>query len=363
MQRAPAPGSTPRDDLLAAREAFYGELQQFSMGALWTVLSNALTPEPRTKSVPYIWRWRDVRPRLLRAGELVTAEEAERRVLMLLNPGLGGRPAVTGTLYAGIQLILPGEIAPSHRHTPSAIRFIVEGEGAYTTVNGERSILRKGDFLTTPNWTWHDHGNESSQPMMWLDGLDLPFVASVDGVFTEEFSVEDRRTLPPVTRRPDDSLRRWGSNLKPLWQRHEAPYSPVMNYRWETCRSALHALREDAGDPYDGIIMEYVNPSTGGPVLPTMGAYLQLLREGEHTRAHRHVASTVYHVAEGGGYSVINGERFDWEEGDTFVVPTWAWHEHASEQGEAVLFSFSDRPILQALGLDREQALEAGFQG
>ena len=357
----PTERATLSPELMAEREAFYGELPQFGMKPLWTVLGDALTPEPRVKSVPYIWRWRDVRPRMLRAGELVTAEEAERRVLMLLNPGLEGRIAATSTLFTGMQLILPGEVAPTHHHTPSAIRFIVEGEGAYTAVNGEKSLMSKGDYLTTPNWTWHDHGNESDKPMIWLDGLDLPFVRNLDAIFYEEFP-EDRQ---PISKPLDDSIRRWGSNLRPTWEKppDQGAYSPILNYRWTAARSSLHALREGEGSPFDGIIMEYINPYTGGPTLPTMAAYLQLLRRDEHTKAHRHVASTVYHVAEGGGYSVIAGARFDWEEGDTFVIPAWAWHEHASDnQGEAVLFSFSDRPILQAFGLDREQAFEAGFQ-
>jgi gentisate 1,2-dioxygenase len=195
--------------------------------------------------------------------------------------------------------------------------------------------------------------------VLWLDGLDIPLVTSLDAIFFEEFP-EERQ---PVVRPVDDSIRRWGSNLRPTWQEPAGAYSPVLNYRWRASRDALHGLREDEGSPYDGVIMEYVNPRTGGPTLPTMAAYLQLLRKDEHTKAHRHVASTVYHVAEGGGYSVIAGQLFDWEEGDTFVVPAWAWHEHASVGGEAVLFSFSDRPVLQAFGLDREEALEAGHQG
>lgn len=345
-------------ELAAQREAFYRDLPQYSLRPLWEVLAQALTPEPQVKSVPHIWRWRDVRPRMLRAGELVTAAEAERRVLMLVNPGLEGRPAATGTLFSGVQLILPGEVARTHHHTPSAIRFIIEGEGAYTAVSGEKSVMRKGDFLTTPNWTWHNHGNESDGPVIWLDGLDLPFVTNLDAIFFEEFG-EDRQ---PLVRPDDDSIRRWGSNLRPTWEQPAGRYSPILNYRWETSRAALHELRDDPGSPYDGIIMEYINPHTGGPALPTMSAYLQLLRRGEHTQAHRHVAGTVYHVAEGGGYSVIGGERFDWEEGDTFVVPPWYWHEHAAETGEAVLFSFSDRPILRAFDLDREQALPSGRQ-
>ncbi|HEY7295355.1 MAG TPA: cupin domain-containing protein, partial [Dehalococcoidia bacterium] len=285
-------------------------------------------------------------------------EEAERRVLMLLNPGLEGKPAATATLYAGIQLILPGEVARTHHHTPAAIRFIIEGKGGYTAVSGEKGPMAKGDFLTTPNWTWHDHGNEGGDPVIWLDGLDIPFVTNVDAIFYEEFG-EERQ---PIVKPPDDSLHRWGANLRPTWQTPPGPYSPLLNYRWQTSRAALHALREAEASPCDGVIMEYQNPNTGGPVLPTMSAYLQLLRRGEHTQAHRHVASTVYHVAEGGGFSLIAGERFAWSEGDTFVVPAWAWHEHASQDGEAVLFSFSDRPILRAFALDREERHPKGRQ-
>jgi gentisate 1,2-dioxygenase len=360
ISEAPPAANVVTPELQAERDAFYKDLEQYSMGPLWAVLGEALSAEPRVKSVPVLWKWRDVRPRVLRSGELVTAEEAERRVVMLLNPGLKGKIAATATLYAGVQLILPGEVARTHHHTPSATRFIIEGEGGYTTVSGEKGAMSKGDYLTTPPWAWHDHGNDGNEPVMWLDGLDIPFVMNVDAVFFEEFPTETQPIGKPV----DDSLRRWGSNLRPTW---ETPigggiYSPVLNYRWTTCRASLHGLREDAGSPFDGIIMEYVNPYTGGPTLPTMAAYLQLLRRGEHTKAHRHVASTVYHVAEGGGYSVIAGQRFDWEEGDTFVVPAWSWHEHAAEAGEAVLFSFSDRPILKAFGLDREEALERGYQ-
>ncbi len=347
-------------ELTAQREAFYADLPQFSMQPLWAVLSEAMTAEPRVRSVPHLWRWQDVRPRVLRSGELVTAEEAERRVLMLLNPALPGQAAATATLYAGVQLVLPGEIARTHHHTPNAIRFILEGSAAYTTVDGERTHMEKGDFVTTPIWAWHQHGNESDKPMMWLDGLDMPLVLKLDAMFYEEYPDVEQ----PVKRPLDDSTYRFGQNMLPAWEQPATAklYSPVLNYRWTTTRPALHSLRDDPGSPFDGIILEYTNPYTGLSVLPTMSAYLQLLRKGEHTRAHRHVASTVYNVAEGRGFSVIAGQRFDWEEGDTFVVPAWSWHEHASVGGEAVLFSFNDRPVLQAFGLEREQPLEGERQ-
>ena len=346
-------------ELKAEREKFYADLPKYQLGALWNVLDDALTPEPRTRSVPYLWKWSEVRPRVMRAGELVTAKEAERRVLYFLNPGLPPEKiSAVGTLYAGIQLILPGEIARTHHHTPAATRFIIEGERAYTTVSGERTLMKKGDYVTTPNWTWHDHGNESDKPMLWLDGLDVPLVTELDAVFFELFVERTGNEVQPVTKPMEDASHRWAKNLRPTYQRHAGKFSPILNYRWDDCRSALQALRDDTGSPFDGIVLEYINPNTGGPSLPTMSAYLQLIRSSEHTKAHRHTASTVYHVAEGRGYSVIGGKRFDWAEGDTFVVPSWSWHEHASDGGEAVLFSFSDRPVLEAFDLIREQPLD-----
>lgn len=333
-------------------EAFYQELARYSSGPLWAVLGEALTPEPRTAVKPHLWRWAEMRPLALRAAALVDTEMAERRVLMLLNPGLEGRSAVTQTLYAGIQIIMPGEIARSHRHTPAALRFIIEGEGGYTAVNGEKTIMRPGDFILTPNWTWHDHGNEAEQPMLWLDGLDLPLVRQLDAVFYEEYL----EPTQPITKPLADSLHKYGVALTPTWEQHLGPYSPLLNYTWERTREALAALAwASDGSPYDDILLAYTNPRTGGPPLPTMGATIQLLRQGIHTSPHRHTASVVYHVAEGRGASVIDGQRFDWERGDTFVVPTWAWHEHRAPDGEAVLFAFDDSPVQRALGLYREE--------
>ena len=213
--------------------------------------------------------------------------------------------------------------------------------------------MSKGDYVTTPKMAWHDHGSASDGPVMWLDGLDIPFVNILDANFFEDFGEESQ----PVTKRAEDSQYRWSRNLRPTWEAVEGENTPLLNYRWTSSREALHHMKWETGSPYDGILMEYTNPSTGGSTIPTMSAFLQLLRKDEHTKAHRHTSSTVYHVAEGGGHSIIGGQHFPWEEGDTFVVPSWVTHEHASEGGEAVLFSYSDRPVLQAFGLLREAAV------
>lgn len=343
------------NELKAQREEFYKELEASSIEPLWRVLGDAAPKSPRVEGKVHKWAWRDVRSQMMRAGDLVTPQEAERRVLMLINPAFKSTSFRTiGLIYAGIQLIMPGEIADSHRHTPNAQRFIIEGEGAYTAVEGERTIMSKGDYVLTPGWTWHDHGNESNKPMIWLDGLDLPFAIMLDANFFEDY-VDGDGQMQPIYRQPEDSHSRWGRNLRPSWQ---SPFSttasPILNYRWKDARASLHALRDETGSPYDGIIMQYTNPVTGGPTLPTISAYLQLLRKGEHTKSHRHTSSTIYHVAEGGGRSIVNGAEITWEEGDTFIVPSWAPHEHVSVGGEAVLFSYTDRPIVSAFGFYRE---------
>ncbi|WP_298493349.1 cupin domain-containing protein [uncultured Maritimibacter sp.] len=349
---------TPKDhpnDLQAQRDRFHDDLDRMNIIPLWLNLGAAAQHEPNVSAVPHIWRWSEIKPMMLRGGDLITPQEAERRVLMLINPSYDKKSARTvGMIFGGIQFLMPGEIADSHQHSPNAHRFIIEGEGAYTAVNGERTVMKKGDYVTTPAWTWHDHGNESGQAMAWLDGLDLPFVNLLDANFFEDYEEGNRQTQP-IYRNNEDSLHRWGRGMKPAWEEPKEPrQSPILNYRWTDSRANLHALREDAGSPYDGIIMQYVNPHNGGPTLPTISAYLQLLRKGEHTKSHRHTASTIYHVAEGGGGSLIGDREILWQEGDTFVIPSWMEHEHWSIGGEAVLFSYSDRPILQAFGFYRE---------
>jgi gentisate 1,2-dioxygenase len=313
---------------IGSLEELYATLPEHDLAALWT-MKGALTPEPVTRMVPHLWRWDDVRGLMLRAGDLVSAQDAERRVLAYRNPGTADHELAraTDTLWAAVQMVLPGEVAPAHRHTPAALRFIIEGSGGYTLVDGERCDMEFGDVVLTPAWSWHEHGNAGDAPVLWLDGLDLPVVGATRAVFTERGDAE-----PPA--RP----------------------APAPIYKYADAMGELDARRAEDGDPYDDLILEYRDLSTGGPALPTMSAHLQLLRAGTHTRAHRHTASAVYHVAQGTGHSIVAGTRLDWTPGDTFAVPVWAAHEHVSDpDDDAVLFSFSDAPVLEALGLLRTQ--------
>jgi len=311
-------------------DLFYKEVRRYHSAALWEPGAN--TPPPG--AVPFLWSYADFRPLLYRAAELVDMDQAELRVLIFANPGLQGRPSAAATLLANLQIINPGDIARSHRHTASALRRIVEGTGAYTAVNGEKTYMDAGDFITTPNWTWHDHGNESDNPMVWLDGLDIP-VVNFFGATRQELAPDRQQA---ITKSDDVSMKLYsGANLTPSWVQYNRARSPLLNYKYEeTYRTLTRIAKETEGSPYDGVILEYTNPHTGGPAMASMACYAQILQAGQHTLAHKHTGSTVYHVIEGKGYSIVDGIRINWQDKDTFVVPSGANHEHAADK-ESVL--------------------------
>ena len=337
--------------------AYYDELDQHHAGALWTVANKIEPWQPASQSVPVVWRYQALRAHVLRSLELVTPEKAGRRVIYLNNPGRRDVSAAVGWLYAGLQVMNPGEVASSHRHSASAIRFIMEGTGAYTVVDGHKMTLGANDFVLTPNGTWHEHAvAPEGTPCIWQDGLDIPFVNAMEANFYEVHPDLSQAVTYPV----DDMTKTWGNpGLTPGSGNWTRGYSPMFKYEWLPTYDALtkYASCSD-GSPFDGVLMEYVNPTTNGPVMRTLGASMQLLRPNEHTQAHRHTGSFLYHVAKGRGHSIINGQRYDWQERDIFCVPSWAWHEHVngSASDDACLFCLSDLPVMRALGLYREQA-------
>jgi gentisate 1,2-dioxygenase len=340
------------------RQQLYRDMDPHHLTPLWEVLHALVPPRPATPCVPAFWKYDEVRPFLMRAGEAITAEEAVRRVLILENPALRGQSAITQSLYAGLQLILPGEVAPSHRHTQSALRFIVEGSGAYTAVDGERTTMHPGDFIITPSWTWHDHGHEADQPVVWLDGLDIPMVRFFDAGFAQN----DAGKSQQVTRAEGSSFARWGHNMAPV--RGDAAHgqtSPIFSYPYERSREALERLERSAPvDAWDGVKLRYVNPLTGGWTMPTIGTFLQKLPAGFQGRGWRQTDGAVYSVVEGTGEVTISDgerqERYSFGPRDHFVVPSWHTARLSSAQG-CVLFSFSDRPVHQALGIHNEERL------
>ncbi|MEP7246806.1 MAG: cupin domain-containing protein [Gammaproteobacteria bacterium] len=338
--------------------AYYESLERCAAGALWTVANKIEPYQPKSMSVPMLWRYEDLRPHVLRSSDLVTPEKAGRRVIYLNNPGRREVSAAVGWLYSGLQTMKPGELASAHAHSASALRFIMEGRGAFTIVDGHKMTLGENDFVLTPNGTWHEHGVDADGTQcIWQDGLDIPLVNAMEAGFYVVHPQLNQAVAHPV----DDSTDTWAATaLQPQASTWNKPYSPLFKYEWgPTYEALLRYSRAAPGSPFDGTLMNYVNPLTGGPVMPTLGASMQLLRAGERTKAHRHTGSFLYQVAKGSGYSIINGKRFDWRRRDIFCVPSWAFHEHAnaSETDDACLFCFHDLPVINALGLYREQAL------
>lgn len=336
---------------LRERAAFYDRIGAHSMTPLWEVLHALVPPQPRTPVQPALWRYADLREHVLEAGRLITAEEAERRVLILENPGLRGQSCITQSLYAGLQLILPGEVAPAHRHTQSALRLVLDGEGAYTAVDGERTTMHRGDFIITPAWTWHDHGNLGDQPVVWLDGLDIPIVRFLDAGFSEKSEQSSQQPLRPE----GDALARYGANMVPVdYQPKPADPTRVFVYPFERTRASLLAIAHGTPDAHHGFKLRYVNPATGASPMPTMAAFAQWLPAGFETQSVRATDATVHVCLEGGGEARVGDETWRFDENDVFVVPSWHSLQLRADR-DALLFSFSDRPVQQALGLWREE--------
>ncbi len=346
----------------SGRKAFYDAIGQHSMTPLWEVLHALVPPSPATPCVPVLWKYSDIRPYLMASAHLITAEEAVRRVLVLENTALRGQSCITQSLYAGLQVILPGEVAPSHRHTQSALRFVVEGHGAYTAVDGERTQMHPGDFIITPSWTWHDHGHTGSaatdEPVVWLDGLDIPMLRFFDAGFAENGTASSQ----PISKPQGISTHRYSANMLPV--RYDAPFgetSPIFSYPYERTRHALHELESHADvDAWDGVKLRYVNPATGGSPMPTMATFMQRLPAGFSGKPYRQTDGVVFSVVEGhASVKIESGSKtttFDVSPRDHFVIPSWHTARLSSDAG-CVLFSFSDRPVHQALGIHREERM------
>ena len=332
-------------------DSFHQLIHKNHMWGLWEIASQ-MTPQPRPEAVPYQWKWSLLKDVVKQSATAVPVGD-ERRAMQLFNPGLNGQWATTNTLIAAVQVLLPGEVARAHRHSPAAIRFIIEGDGAYTAVEGEKVIMRPGDFVLTPSWQWHDHGNETRETVVWMDGLDVPLTRSLNAMFFEMHKDIKASHHKPV----NGSKALYGhGKLAPTWTKERPLFSPLMLYSWEQTLEALHDLRSHDGSPYDGIMLEYTHALTGGPVLPTMSCRVQMIRKGEKTRAKRVSGSSIFHVVQGKGRSVINGTPFEWEKGDIVALPSWAQHDYANTGAEdAILFSISDRPVLETLGFYREE--------
>jgi gentisate 1,2-dioxygenase len=341
-------------NVAAARHAFYKRIGRLDMTPLWEVLGALVPVQPKSPAVAAIWHYDAIREHVMEAGRLITAEEAERRVLVLENPALRGQSSITSSLYAGLQLILPGEVAPAHRHTQTALRLVLDGAGAYTAVDGERTTMRFGDFIITPSWTFHDHGNDGNQPVVWLDGLDIPLVRFLDAGFAEKSTSRTQGESRPE----GDTLARFGSNLLPL-DHAPAPAEPskLFVYPFTHTRESLLGISKSKIDAHHGFKLRFVNPATGRSPMPTIGTFAQRLPAGFSTRPYRSSDSSVQVCLEGGGRATIGSQIFEFAPRDIFVVPSWQALSLAARE-DTLVFSFSDRPVQQVLGLWREERLD-----
>jgi gentisate 1,2-dioxygenase len=326
------------------------------------------------KAAPHRWRWREIRPYLDRIAEIARTadvspiEFAERQQFLLVNPGLGGRLQVAATIRCAVSIYNPGDVAPVHLHSPNASRTILSENGGYTTIEGERCAAARGDLILTPNGTWHDHGNDGAGPVVWADILDFPLMEFLDCVWIdEEFPGErdgNARAQKPVLG-PGYSDRLYGAGgMLPGFASHRRGIghdtSPVFHYRGNRIRAALDAMRGEAGDPFEGVTLRFVNPATGAAVFPTLDYSAQLLRPGEATGWKRETANAFYIVLEGEGATEIAGRSFDWAENDLFVVPNFLWRRHINKgPRDAVLYRCSDRPLFEKIGQYRAQGRDA----
>jgi gentisate 1,2-dioxygenase len=312
-------------------DQFIADLRAAGLDAPWTRPGPLIVPKASAVQ-SRLWRWAEIEPLVRRSPEFMKpGRGAERRIIRLDNPGVPERTA-THTISVAVQYLLPGEVAPAHRHTPNAVRFMLHGEGAFTTVEGDKCVMRRGDLVVTPTMTWHDHGNEGAAPVIWTDGLDSPVVRYLENLRMDPYPGEQQ----PV---------------------REGPPARHVHYRWADAYAELLRRAEGEADPFDDVLVEYRDPTSGRSVVPALGCHLQMLRPGVRTRAHRETSSAVYHVMSGSGRTIVDGVPFDWGEGDFFAVPPRAVHEHANAGAHpAILFSFQDVPLLKALGFYRMEA-------
>ncbi len=329
-------------------------MTKIAVAPLWPQMRKVLphdAPVPVTR--PHHWAFGDIRPLLLRAGELTPVEKAERRVLFLVDPGRGpGAMQATSTIYCGLQLLLPGETAPAHKHTPSAARIVVEGEGGYTVVDGDKLPMHEGDLILTPGGCWHDHGHGGTKPLIWLDALDLPLFVYLEGSYAVEAPLQSPRN------RPDPSEVEYrAAGLAPTRRRDKAAPTayPMMRFPWARTKEALlnYAAHGGAG----AVELDYINPETGQSCLPTMGFTATMLRPAESLKPVLRSSSAVFHVVSGKGHSVVNGQRLDWSAKSTFSAPVFAAIEHQAEGGEpAFLIRIHDGPLQERMGFYEERA-------
>jgi len=339
-------------------------------------LSSGRIAANQVKTLPAGWRWKDYRPFLDRISDIASRadvspiEFADRQSILLVNRGLGGRLQVTSTMRCAISIYTPGDVAPAHIHSANASRTILSERGGYTNVEGERCEAVRGDLIITPNGTWHDHGNDSDTPVIWIDMLDWPLLEVLDCAWVDldykGAGADSSAKIQKTVHTDGYSARLYGhGGLKPTFVSHQRGWGhdpdAMIHYRGADVREALDGLRQEKGDPYEGIQMEFVNPVTGRPVGSTLKYAAQLLRAGEQTLPKRETCSTFMVVMDGQGYTDVGGRRFEWEPNDIVVMLNFLWRRHVNTgKNDAVLYTVSDASLMTNIGQYRAQGRQPG---
>lgn len=333
----------------AGRGELYEAMEAHGLAPLWDIYHDLVVAEPGRQEPSMHWRWETLQPVIALSSDHVKDKDADHRVLLLKNPHLPGPPKSTANIISGIQCVLPGEKTEPHRHTPAALRVVLEGAGGSTFVDGKRCAMHTGDFIVTPNWTWHCHENDSADRVVWIDILDVPLVGSLDAVFGEYGGTD---VYPDnIAALPDTSFA--GGGLVPVTDRARTTHTPRIRYAWDDVTAALAAT--PAGDD-GGRTLRYANPVDGGSVISTLDAYAIELAPGRETRRTRTTANAICVVVEGQGESRVGDVTHRWAARDVFTVPHWSWTSHRAEDDTARLVMVTDREVLKRLGLLREEA-------
>ncbi len=332
------------------RADFYGRMAEQHMTPLWEVLHTLLATEPVTEATPHKWDYDACRPYILESANVISAEEAERRVMVLENPTLEGKSRISEALYAGLQLIMPGEVAPAHRHSPCALRFIVEGSGAYTALNGEKAYMEVGDLILTPSWVWHDHGHDGDVPVVWLDGLDIPLVRDLGPVFAEPYPDAEFPTGRPT----GDNMARYGSNMRPFGEKVTSENSPVFHYPYVEIRETIDTVSKAQDmDARHGYKLEYINPHTGGPVMPTIATYMQNCQRASPATIIRPRRPGSITASKAAVVPISATRPSNGRPRTPSSSPPGTSTRHEADD-DAFLFSFTDQPVHEKLGLFRD---------
>ncbi len=331
-----------------AQEDFYAAVEAASVAPLWRQFNGEQPTEP-SPLPPFIWRWATLAPLTARAANEVPMEDVERRVLSLKNPhrGVAG-PGTTKNLVGALQTLLPGETAVAHRHSGNALRFVLEGHGAETIVDGKTCLMEERDLILTPLLSWHAHRHTSSERIVWFDALDIPLFRHMNAAFFEEGPPPN---LPPQS--PDEAFLQGG--LTPVDGKSRRPYSPMFRYPWE---AVLRALSDMPAARDGSRKLRYTNPATGGPAMTLIDCFVLALAKGRHTTPNRTTSDALCVVADGEGESQIGEHHFTWQRNDIFTLPNWSWISHKAISGDAKLFMVTDRDVIDRLGMLREESRE-----